>query len=110
MFDSNLSQQDLVWGASLDLQFSGETRQHNDTKEWQFRGKENELSNFLIRQSRYTLFFDGAAKGNPGKAGVSGIIRNMHGKGIYTFVTPFGVQTNHYVKAIMVHQTIKLAK
>lgn len=76
MSDSNLSQQDLNWGASLDLQFSGETRQHKDTKEWQFRGKENELSDFLIRQARYTLFFDGAAKGNPGLARAGGVIKN----------------------------------
>jgi hypothetical protein len=67
--DLNLSQQDLEWGASLDLRFSGDTRQLKDIKEWQFKGKENDLSGLLLRQSRCSLFFDGAAKGNPGLAG-----------------------------------------
>lgn len=55
LLDSNLRQQDLDWGALMDLQFYGETRQHKDTKEWQFRGKENKLYDFLNRQARYTL-------------------------------------------------------
>ena len=54
--------------------------------------------------------FDGATKGNPRKAGVGGIIRNEHGKGIAAFSTPIGSQTNHYAKAIAAHLTIKLAK
>jgi hypothetical protein len=37
---------------------------------------ENELSDLLLRQSRCSLFFDGAAKGNPGLAGEGGIIKN----------------------------------
>ena len=54
--------------------------------------------------------FDGAAKGNLGRVGVGGIIRNEHGKGIVAFVAPIGCQTNHYVEALDSHQIIKLAK
>jgi len=63
----------------LNLHFSGDIRQHKILKEWQFRGKENDLSDLLLSQSRYSLFFDGAAKGNPGLAGAGGIIKNKEG-------------------------------
>ena len=52
--------------------------------------------------------FDGFAKGNPGKAGAGGIIRNTHGKGIVAISATLGMQTNHYAETFVAHQTLKL--
>ena len=47
--------------------------------------------------------FDGATKGYSSRAGVGGIIRNEHGKGIATSVAPIECQTNHYAKDLSAH-------
>lgn len=54
--------------------------------------------------------FDRAVKGNPGQAGIGGIIRNDHGKGIAAITVPLGMQTNHFSEVFAAHQTNKLAK
>jgi hypothetical protein len=110
LLDLNLSQQDLEWGASLDLQFSGDIRQHKDIKEWQFRGKENDLSDLLLRQSRCSLFFDGAAKGNPGLAGAEGIIKNKEGIIVTKFAWGLGQSTSMQAEALALLQGVKQAK
>ena len=110
MSDLNLSQQDLEWGASLDLQFSGDIRKHKDIKEWQFRGKENDLSDLLLRQSRYSLFFDGAAKGNPRLAGAGGIIKNKEGIIVSKFAWGLGQSTSMQAEALALLQGLKQEK
>jgi len=36
-------------------------------------------------QERHSLFFDGAAKNNPGKAGAGGIVLNPLGEKVHSF-------------------------
>jgi ribonuclease HI len=108
--DLNLSQQDLEWGASLDLRFSGDTRQQKDIKEWKFRGKEKDLSDLLLRQSRCSLFFDGAAKGNPGLAGAGGIIKNKEGIIVSKFAWGLGQSTSMQAEALALLQGLKQSK
>ena len=110
MPDLNLSQQDLEWGASMDLHFSSEIRHYKATKEWQFRGKENDLSDLLLRHSRFSLFFYGVAKGNPGLAGAGGIIKNKEGITVAKFAWGLGHSTIMQAEALALLQGLKQAK
>lgn len=78
--DSNLSQQDIAWGSFLDLHFQKEVRNVPPPKAWQIRESETDFQDWITTQSRHSLFFDGAAKGNPGKAGAGGVVLNPDGK------------------------------
>ena len=64
----------------MDLQFTKEQRKIKQKKDWQIIGNEKEFANWNLKQSRHTLLFDGAAKGNPGRAGARGVIKNKDGR------------------------------
>ena len=106
----NLSQHDLDWGASMGLHFSSEIRHHKITKEWQFRGKEKELSDLLLKQSRSSFFFNGAAKGNPGLAGAGGIIKNKEGITVANFAWGLEQSSSLQAEALALLQGLKQAK
>lgn len=53
--------------------------------------------------------FDGAAKGNPGKAGCGGVLRDSTCNFMGVVATPLGVQTNHMVEATGAYYIINLA-
>ena len=76
MDDTNLSQQDTKWGAIFDLQFHEVVRLTIPSKEWKIRVNEKDFSDWINKQSRHSLFLDGAAKCNLGKARVGGVIKN----------------------------------
>ena len=78
--DSNLNQQELDWGAKMGLKFSESVRQSKPPLEWQIRSNEKDFSIWSSKKSRPSLFFDGVAKGNPGKAGDGGVIKNIEGR------------------------------
>lgn len=54
--------------------------------------------------------FDGAAKGNPGKFGGGGVIRNTHGVCIAAIASPFVVQNNHVAEAQAMLKCLQLAQ
>ena len=53
--------------------------------------------------------FDGAAKGNPGKVGCGGIIRDHVGNTIDAIAIPIGISTSHRAEATASLYTMKLA-
>lgn len=54
--------------------------------------------------------FDGAAKGNRGKSGGGGAIRNAQGFCIAAFASPFGVQNNHVAEALAMLKSLQLTQ
>lgn len=54
--------------------------------------------------------FDGKEKGNPGKDGSRGIIRNSFGISSAVVYFPLGAQMNHYAEASVALQITKLVK
>ena len=64
----------------------------------------------LIRKSRYTLFFDGVAKGNPGLAGAGGVIKNKEGRIVTKFAWGLGQSTSIQAEASALLQDLKQAK
>lgn len=73
----------------------------------------NKRDNIVWRFLEYDWIkvnFDGAAKGNPGKAGGGGVIRNAQGFFIASFASPFGIQNNHVVEALAMLKSLQLAQ
>lgn len=54
--------------------------------------------------------FDGASKGNLGKAGYGGIARNFVGSFLVEVVGPLGSQTSHYAEASAALNTLIISK
>lgn len=52
--------------------------------------------------------FDGAAKGNPGKARCGGVLKDSIGNFMGVVATPLGVQTNHVAEAVGSYYIINL--
>ena len=83
--DSRLSQQDIIWDSSLDLQFQKAASIISLFKFWQIRAVVKEFQGWIANQSRHSLFFDGAAKGNPARAGAGVVIMKLGGIEIHNF-------------------------
>lgn len=59
---------------------------------------------------RDSLFFDGDAKGNPGRAGARGFILNPNGIRIHNFTWGLGIASSIQPKALALFQGLKLLK
>lgn len=78
-------------------------------EEWQIRGKTSEeFQNWVPKQKAHSLFFDGASKGNPGKAGAGGVIKNIDGVPILQFAWGLGINSSIQPKALALFQGLKL--
>ena len=49
-------------------------------EEWEVHLDKSQFENWLKERKIFKLFFDGASKGNPGRAGGGGVIINPEGK------------------------------
>ena len=49
-------------------------------EDWEVRMDKSQFENWLRERKIFKLFFDGASKGNPGKAGGGGVVINLDGK------------------------------
>lgn len=76
----DLTKQEILWGASLDLQFSDNVKNPSPPlKPWQIHLKDTEFVEFFTKKARKALFFYGAAKGNPRNFGAGGVIKSAEG-------------------------------
>jgi len=94
----------------MGLQFSVAARQSKISKDWQIRLNEKDFSSWIIKQSRHTLFFDGVAEGNPGKAGVRGVIKNVEGRIEYSYDWGLSHNTSTQAEALALLQGLKKVK
>jgi ribonuclease HI len=108
--DSNLSQQDIAWGSTLDIRFTPTVRKAPTIKEWQIRKSETDFQDWLKTQARHSLFFDGAAKGNPGKAGAGGVVVNPFGDKIHSYAWGLGYSSSIQAEALALFQGLKILK
>lgn len=68
-------------------------------REWKLRLNDTEIAEWIKEQKKYILFFDGASKNNPSKAGVGGLILDLNGKRISTYEWGLGEMSNTRAEA-----------
>ena len=66
-----------------------------------------QFENWLRERKIFKLFFDGASKGNPGKAGGGGVVVNHTGKVEIEFAWNIGHDTNNMAEAYGLWQGLK---
>lgn len=108
--DTNLSQQDFEWGIMMGLQFYEVVRLSNPSKEWKIRVNEKYFSYWINKNPKHSLFFDGAAKANPGKACVGGVIKNIEGIIEHSYAWGLRHNTSIQAKALALFQGLKQVK
>eukprot|EP00253_Pinus_taeda_P026690 PITA_26690 len=85
--------------------FNYETRTQNNPSigkgnlDWKLRGTKEEVNNWIQKQRRPTLHFDGASKNNPGQAGAGGVIKDSQGKTIVKYEWGLGSMSNNKAEA-----------
>ena len=67
----------------------------------------SQFENWLKERKFFKLFFDGACKGNPGKAGGGGVIINPDGKVKVDYCWNIGYETNNMAEAYGLWQGLK---
>ena len=65
---AELTEKEKIWMQSLKIQENNSIA-INKLENWEIRLDKFQLENWLRERKIYKLFFDGASKGNPGKAG-----------------------------------------
>lgn len=71
---------------------------------------EEELECWKKTQNRHCMYFDGASKNNPGKAGVGRIIYDPNGKKITTYEWGLGQISNNQAEAYRLLMGTRLIK
>lgn len=108
--DANLSQQDIELGLALNFKFPKVSSSSPPSKDWQMRKNKQEFQSWLSNQILPSLFFDGAAKGNPGIVGARGIIINPEGSTVHRFAWGLGHFTSIQAEAMALYQGSKFLK
>ena len=76
-------------------------------EKWEIRMDDSQFENWLKERKIFKLFFDGASKGNPGKAGGGGIIIEPSGKIMMEYYWNIGQNTNNMAEAYGLWQGVK---
>lgn len=54
--------------------------------------------------------FDGASRGNPGKTGIGGVIRNKAGEIVHIYCRALGESTNNEAEFAALEQVLKILR
>ena len=76
---------------------------------WEIRKNNSELTAWLREKNTYSLFFDGASKGNPGPSGGGGVILTPSGSIQSSFAWGLGVETNNFAEFYALWQGLRQA-
>ena len=81
---SILQQEERDWLNKAIIDNNGQKcqRKENTKGKWKLRIMEEELESQKKTQNRHCMYFDGASKNNPGKAGANGIMYDPNGEKI----------------------------
>ena len=74
---------------------------------WEIRMDNSQFGIWLKERKIFKLFFDGASKGNPGKAGGGGVITNADGEVVVEYSWNIGYETNNIAEAYGLWQGLK---
>ena len=76
-------------------------------EDWEIRMDKTQFENWLRERKIFKLFFDGASKGNPGKAGGGGVVINHNGKVETEYAWNIGHDSNNMAEAYGLWQGLK---
>ena len=77
---------------------------------WEIRLDENAFNSWKLARNASCLFFDGAAKGNPGLSGCGGVITEANGKLISSYAWGLGNGTNNKAEFCRLYQGLRIAR
>ena len=93
-----LAAEDLDWCKDLLPQNSLQTKNKVALHIWEIQRNTKEFNQWKANLNSYSLFFDGAAKGNPGEAGAGGVILDPGGVIKMAYAWVLGRKTNNEAK------------
>ena len=76
---------------------------------WEIRLEENDLLMWRSSLKDNTLFFDGASKGNPGRAGGGGTLLSSENSVLANYAWGLGIMSNNMAEALALWQGLKIA-
>eukprot|EP00253_Pinus_taeda_P018975 PITA_18975 len=76
--------------------------------QWKIRLNTEDLDELCKIKARKTLFFDGAAKGNPGNSGAGGVIKNADGRIESRYAWGVGFNSSIQAEALALLQGLKM--
>jgi len=103
---AELTSKEKKWMQSLKIQ-EKKSITVNKMEEWEIRMDNSQLENWLKERKIFKLFFDGASKGNPGRAGGGGVIINPIGKTEIEYSWSIGHESNNMAEAYGLWQGLK---
>jgi ribonuclease HI len=77
---------------------------------WQLQYTPQEFTTWLNSQKNHVLSFDGASKGNPGEAGVGGVLFSPRGQRMITYSWNLGITTNNAAEAYALLKGTQIAR
>ena len=80
------------------------------TSSWRLRDKDAIFQDWWRRQSIASIFFDGASKGNPGKAEAGGVIYSSNGTRKDSFSWGLGQRTNNQAEILVLLKACQIAR
>jgi len=105
-----LSNEEDTWLTNLIPNHQQKTPANQNTKNsWEIRLDKADFDVWRNALNRKCLFFDGASKGNPGKAGSGGVILCENGSIISSFHWGLGTSTNNIAESSGLLQGLRIA-
>lgn len=101
MDQNNLQQEEKDWYSKAMLEnkakveATAKNKELHPNKKWKLRLEDKDFAEWTKEQKRHILFFDEAAKINPGKSGAGGVILDPKGNKIITYEWSLGELTNN---------------
>ena len=77
---------------------------------WEVRLDKSQFKNWLKERNIFKLFFDGASKGNPGRAGGGGVVIDPDGNVEIEYYWNIGQDSNNMAEAYGLWQGLKQLK
>ena len=107
---SPLSRDEEVWFESLHPgAFRGLSIKVPLLQNWEIRKDKEGFETWCKEQGRSLLFFDRAAKGNPGEAGGGGVLYDPEGNMNLTYSWNLGIDSNNMAEALALWQGLSQA-
>ena len=97
------------WLQSLNIR-AANSMKAKKLEDWEIRMDKSQFKNWLRERKIFKLFFDGASKGNPDKAGGGGIIMEPGGETEIEYYWNIGYNSNNMAEAYELWQGLKLLK